>query len=715
MNKLISFFFLRGRRSLKTNERLLQWRSLSQLTHQFPTSESPEVSQTLASVQSVFSNPSFALLGFCRNIDSVKKIHALLVFYGLNDDLLCMYKLVSLYGSFGCVRYARAVFDQMPSPDFSSWKGMLRWYFLNDLYPEVLGFHNRMRMFVSEHDNVVFSIVLKGCTELRDVDEGRKLHCQIEKAGSPDNFVLTGLVDMYAKCGWIDCSRKVFDGILERNVVSWTTMIAGYVQNDCAKEGLVLFNRMREGFVEGNKFTVGSLITACAKLGALHQGKWFHGIVTKSGYQLNSVLGTALLDMYVKCGDIRDARSVFYELPSIDLVSWTAMIVGFCQTGYPDEALKLFTGKKFVGFLPNSFTAASLLSSCAQLGNLNLGRRIHCLGVKLGLEDSTVRNALVDMYAKCGMIGYARYVFETVLEKNVIAWNSIISGYLQNRCAYEALHMFHRMRLESFSPDAFTLVSVLSACAFLGALRVGSSLHACSIKEGLLTNNVFVGTALLSFYAKCGDARCARIVFDGMKEKNGTTWSAMIGGYGMQGDSHESFTLFTEMLKEDVEPSEAIFTAILSACRHTGMVGEGWNYFNSMCLHYKFVPLMQHYACMVDLLARAGRLEEALEFIEKMPVQPDVSLFGAFLHGCELHSRFDLGEVAIKKMLELDIDDACYFVLISNLYASDGRWSQVNQVRELMKQRELIKSPGHSLVEMDIRNDISPLRVSCFG
>ncbi|KAF4347566.1 hypothetical protein G4B88_009922 [Cannabis sativa] len=691
------------------NGGVFQRRTLTNSTY----SELPQFSQTIASVQSIFSNPYFSLLGICRNIDSLKKIHALLILNGLTEDIICNNKLVSLYGSFGYIRYARQLFNQMPNPDFYSWKAMLRWYFLNEFYFEVLRFHNHMRPRVKENDNIVFSIVLKACSELRNVEEGRKVHCLIEKAGNPDSFVLTGLVDMYARCGWIENSRAVFDGILDRNVVSWTTMIVGYVQNDCAKEGLALFNRMREGFVECNEVTLGSLIKACTKIGSLHQGKWFHGYVSKSGFELNYVLGTALLDMYVKCDSIGDARCVFDELSTVDLVSWTAMIVGYCQTGHPDKALNLFTNSKWVGFQPNSITTASLLSSCAQLSNLSLGMAIHGLGVKLGLEDSIVRNALVDMYAKCHMLGDARYVFEMVLDKNVIAWNSIISGYSQNRYAYKALQMFHRMRSESFVPDAITLVSVLSACAFLGYLRVGSSLHAYSIKRGLMTNNVVVGTALLNFYAKSGDTESARIVFDGMEEKNSITWSTMVDGYGIQGDNNECFTLFDEMLKNDIQPDEETFTTILSACSHSGKVQEGWRYFNLMCQHYKFVPSMKHYTCMVDMLARDGKLEEAMEFIKNLPVQPDVSLLGAFLHGCEFYSRLDLGEIVIRKMLELNPQKACYYVLMSNLYASVGRWSEVNQVREMLKERGFSKCPASSMVEMN--NDISVARVACFA
>ncbi|TQD89292.1 hypothetical protein C1H46_025141 [Malus baccata] len=327
---------------------------------------------------------------------------------------------------------------------------MLRWYFMQNLYEEVIGFYNRMRMCAREHDNSVFLIVLKACSELRDLDKGRKVHCRIVKVASRDSFVLTGLVDVYVKCGWIECSWAVFDGIVVVRNVS---------------------------------------------------------------------------------------------------------------------------------------------------GNLNLGRSIHGLGIKLGLEESTVRNALVDMYAKCRMISDSCYIFERISDKNVIAWNFIISGYSQN---------------------------------------------------GSLSSQLAL--PLVSFQLK-----------------NTITWSAMISGYGIQGDSTGSLALFSDMLEKHLEPNEVIFTTLLSACSHTGVIAEGWSYFNSLCKDYNFKPSMKHYACMVDLLARAGKLEEALEFIERMPIQPDVSLFGAFLHGCGLYSRFDLGEVAIRRMLELHPGEACYYVLMRNL------------------------------------------------
>lgn len=669
-----------------------------------------------SSVEPRSSSCLYLLLASCNDIYSLKKVHCLLIVNGLTGNLLLDTKLVSMYGSFGGhVSLARQAFDQMPSSDLYSWKVMLRLYFLEERFSEVIGFYNLMRACGIAHDNVVLSIALKSCSELSDVDEGRKVHCHILKESSPDSFVFSGLVDMYAKCSEIESSRDLFDEVSERNVVLWTSMIAGYVQNNYPEEGLVLFNQMREELVEGNEFTLGSLLTGCTKLGALHQGKWVHGHLIKKGIDLNSFLATALLDLYVKCGKVRDARTVFNELPCIDIVSWTAMIVGYVQNGFPNGALKLFRDKRWTPLLPNSITIASSLSACAQLSDLKMGKSVHGLAIKLGIDGCEVRNALLGMYAKCRIMEDACCIFESLSNKNdIVSWNSMISGPLQNGSPDKALELFHKLRLEEWtSPDSVTVVIVLSASAAIGAFQVGSSLHAYSIKEGLVSDNVYVETALLNFYAKCGDTESARMIFDGINFKNTITWSAMIGGYGLQGNGPESLNLFGDMLKEEVEPSEVIFTTILSACRHTGMVEEGWRYFKRMCEDYKFVPSMKHYASMVDLLSRAGRLEDALEFIEQMPVEPSVGLYGAFLHGCGLYSRFDLGERAIEKMVKSHHpDEACYYVLMSNLYASDGRWGQVNQIRKLMERRGLRKSPGCSTVEMDAGNCFSLQRAA---
>lgn len=666
------------------------------------------------SLLSISANPFYRLLNICRTPSLLQRTHALLIVNGESSDPLLKSKLIGQYGLFGQVTTARLVFDEIPDPDIGSCKVMLRWYFMNDMYEEVIGFSKFMRRRFFVLDNVVFSIVLKACSELRDFGEGRKLHGYIVQTGSSDSFVLTGIVDMYAKCGEIDVARKVFERIWDRNVVCWTSMIVGYVQNNCAREGLLLFNRMRDCLVEGNAYTLGIIVTACAKLGALHQGKWVHGNVIKNGILVTSHLFTSLLDMYVKCGAMQDARLIFDEVHIVDLFSWTTMIMGYAQNGFASEAMLLFTDKKWQDLCPNHVTLASVLPACVQSGNLALGSSVHGLGIKLGQEDVNVMNALVDMYAKCHRIGDAVHLFEFMIDKDVVSWNSIITGYSHNGYSYDALKLFNRMRSNSFRPDPVTMVAVLSASACCGDIRFGSGIHAYSIREGFTAfSSVYVGTALLNLYAKCGDAKSARTVFDEMAEKNTVTWSAMIGGYGKQGDSNECLELFNDMLKENIEPTDIVFTTVLSACSHTGMITDGWRYFDKMCHTYNFIPSMRHYVCMVDLLARSGSLEEAWEFIERMPVQPDCTIFGSFLHGCSMHSRFDLGDMAIRKMLELYPIDAGHYMLMSNLNASRGRWDQASQFRDLMKRRGLRKKVGST--QINSNSNQNNQRVASFG
>ncbi|CAA7393516.1 unnamed protein product [Spirodela intermedia] len=638
-----------------------------------------------------------ALLGSCPTARSLARIHGWLVAGGLGDDLSCQTKLASTYASLGDMDRATAVFERIQNPDLYSWKVMLRWYLGRESYAQAIGVYARMRLSTKTADNIVFSGVLKAAAELRNLREGRRLHCDIVKVGNPDDFVLNSLLDMYAKCGAPGSSRRVFDKIPNRDVVSWTSMISGYVQNGHAEEGLILFNQMRKTETDPNGFTVGTLLAACSKLEALQEGRWIHGYVIKRSMNENPFLVTGLLDMYAKCGMVADARRVFDELPAVDLISCTAMIAGYTQGGHPLHAVKLFSDVRSADMVPNSFTVASIVSAAAQLEDRSLGKTAHGLAIKFGLEEEVeVRNALLTMYAKCGLIPDADHLFDRSPHRDVIAWNAMMAGYSQNGLCHEALLLFARMRSTSAAPDAVTFVNALSACAGLGDLSTGSQCHSNAAKCGVLAN-VFVGTALLDLYAKCGDAESARVVFDGMTHRSQVTWCAMIGGYGVHGDSGNSLSLFREMLGENLPPNDATFTAILSACGHAGMVGEGQEVFYRMCRDHKIFPSMKHYSCIVDLLARAGRLDDAMEFIGNMPAEADAAVWGAFLHGCRVHSRMELGESAVHRMLDLHPQNASYYLLMSNLYASEGRWREAAKIRELMKSRGLSKSPGCSL------------------
>ncbi|XP_051146165.1 pentatricopeptide repeat-containing protein At2g03380, mitochondrial [Andrographis paniculata] len=666
----------------------------------------PSHNLELESIKTISENPFFRLLNICRTLSSLRNIHALLIVTGEANDPLLKNKLVGLYGQFGQSRNARNVFDEMPDPDFEAFKVMIRWYFLNDLYSEVIEFHRLMRRRFLISDNVVFSIVLKACAESTNFSEGRMVHCNVVHVGSFDSFVLSGLVDMYAKCGEIDAARKVFEMIGERNVVCWTSMIVGYVENGCAEEGLLLFNRMRDCMVDGNSRTLASLATACAKLRALHQGKWVHGNVIKNGIKVVPFLSNSLVNMYIKCGSIRDARLAFDEFGAVDLVSWTAMIKGYAENGFAEDALELFLDEKWVDVYPNEVTLASVVSSCAQLRKPIVGSSGFSLAIKLGQDGAIVKNALVKMYGKCGRIDDAESLFESIFDKDVVSWNLMIGCYSENGYGYKALKLSKTMRSSFVKPNAATVVALLLACGSTRNIGFGAALHAYSIREGFLAfDSDFVGTALLSFYAEFQDAKSARDVFVDMMR------SAMIGGYedGERGVSTECVALFDDLGKENVEPADIVFVAILSTCSDTGMIREGWRFFKSVCRGYKFVPSMRHYGCVVDLLARSGCLEEALEFFETMPVKPDSAVLRAFIHQCSVRSRMDLRDLAVRKMKELHPDDARQYESTLNFDSSRGRRSRASDLVEkndLKEQTRTSWSINHSMTTREGRRDL---------
>uniref|UniRef100_A0ACD5ZTZ4 Uncharacterized protein n=1 Tax=Avena sativa TaxID=4498 RepID=A0ACD5ZTZ4_AVESA len=643
------------------------------------------------------------LLPACATLPSLRTLHARLLTHGLLRGLRAHTKLLSCYAALGDLASARRVLDGTPHPDSYTYRVALGWYAAAERHTETVALHRNMRRRCPAglDDVVLLALALKASVRSADFRYGRRLHCDVVKAGGGDGFVVNCLVDMYAKGGDLENARKVFERVLDRNVVSWTSMLSGYLQNGLAVEGLVLFNEMRREHVLPTEHTMASVLTACTMLGSLHQGRWIHGLVIKHGVVFNPFITGAMLDMYVKCGELEDARRLFDELKFVDIVLWTTMIVGYTQNGSPLDALLLFLNKKFARIVPNSVTIATVLSASAQLRELSLGRSIHGTSVKLGVvENYVVMNALIDMYAKCKAVSEANTLFGMMSNKDVVAWNSLIVGYVENDMWNEALMLFSQMRMQGSKPDAISVVNALSACVCLSDILIGKCFHTYAVKCAFMSN-IYVNTALLNLYSKCADLPSAQGVFSEMSDRNSVTWGAMIGGYGMQGDSAGSIDLFNEMLKDNIQPNEAVFTSILSACSHTGMVTVGKKCFDSMAQYFNITPSMKHYACMVDVLARAGNLEEALEFIQKMPMQADSSVWGAFLHGCKLHSRLEFGEEAINRVAVLHPDTPGFYVLMSNLYTSYGRWDKSLAIRRSMKKRGLVKLPGCSSVGLE--------------
>ncbi|KAH9287809.1 hypothetical protein KI387_031926, partial [Taxus chinensis] len=581
------------------------------------------------------------------------------------------------------------------------WNEMMRGYAWNGLEEESLLLYYKMQELGINPNNYTYPILLKACSSLLALQEGRHIHYDIIRNGlESDVYVGAALVDMYSKCGSIEDARELFDKMSERDVVSWNSLIAGYAQNGCANEALRIFRQMQETYVKPSSVTMAIVLPACAQLADLEQGKVIHNMILRCGFESHVAVVTALIDMYAKCGCVQIARQVFDRMPARNAISWTAMIAGYAQNGYGNDSLLLFHQMQLGNITPDFPSIVSVLRGCAHSASLQQGKSIHAYIVQSGFGmDIHVGNSLVAMYAKCGTIEDALRFFDCMPERDVVSWNAMIAGYAQNGHACEALTLYQQMQNQYVKSDVTTMVSVLPSCAHLAALQQGKYIHGYILRNGLELG-VSMGNALIDMYAKCGRVEIAHRLFDDMPVRDVVSWNVMIAGYGLHGKSNDALTLFSQLQQEGIKPDHVTFICVLSSCAHAGLVDEGRQYFNSMNRNYCIAPRMEHYICMVDLLGRAGHLDEAQHFIKRMPFKPAAGIWGALLGACRIHCNVDLAERIAAHYLELEPYNMGCYVLLSNIYASAGRWHDAEKVRAVLKDKGLKKNPGLSWIEI---------------
>ncbi|XWS73287.1 hypothetical protein CRYUN_Cryun02cG0115100 [Craigia yunnanensis] len=452
-----------------------------------------------------------------------------------------------------------------------------------------------------------------------------------------------------------------------------------------------------------NKFTYPFLFIACANLLELCHGQSAHSSVIKLGLNVDSHTTHSLITVYARCGELGSARKVFDSIDERDLVSWNSMISGYSKMGYANEAVGLFEKMREEGFAPDEMTLVSVLGACGDLGDLNLGMWVEGFVMKHKMElNSFIGSALIDMYGKCGDLVSARRVFDGMQGKDVVTWNAMITGYAQNGMLDEAIKLFHGMKDTGVNPDKITLVGVLSACASIGALDLGKWIGTYAAQRGL-QHNIFVSTALVDMYAKCGSLDDAQRVFENMPVKNEVSWNAMISALAFHGLCQEALSLFERMSTEgrDACPNDLTFVGVLSACVHAGLVDEGWRYFDLMNSSYGLTPKIEHYSCMVDLLACAGQLYEALNFIEKMPEKPDEIVLEALLGACQKCKNLDVSERVMQLLLQMEPSNSGNYVISSKIYANSRRWDESAKMMVFMRQRGVNKTPGCSWIEIE--------------
>ncbi|MQL87602.1 hypothetical protein Taro_020152 [Colocasia esculenta] len=443
-----------------------------------------------------------------------------------------------------------------------------------------------------------------------------------------------------------------------------------------------------------------SLLSSCASPSPLKQ---VHAQLLTHGLHHNPRLLSLAALAYLSFGRLRPARLIFGAIPAPSAYLWNLVIRAHSTRGQFHHALRLYSSMLGSGVLPDKFAFPFALKACAGLSDLRWGRLVHQHSICVGCgRDLFIDSALVDMYAKCGHVADARVVFDNMWQRDLVSWTAMIAGYAHNGYCAEALDFFWLMRQSGVQANRVGLLSVLLACSRLGAVKRGEWFHNFAIQTGY-ESDLQVSTAVIDMYAKCGSLDLARKVFDLTEGKDVICWSAMIASYGVHGFGRDAIYIFKKMVEEGVEPNEVTFTSIISACSHAGLLEEGQGYFNLMKIVYGIEPGLNHYACMVDLLGRAGKLTEAEALIQTMPVKPDVSLWGSLLGACRIYGNIDVGERIADLIFELSPSHSGYYVLLSNIYAAKSRWNDVERVRELMSKKKVNKVQGISLIEFDNR------------
>ncbi|KAF5739946.1 putative pentatricopeptide repeat-containing protein [Tripterygium wilfordii] len=537
-----------------------------------------------------------------------------------------------------------------------------------------------------------------------------QIHTQIIISDFTSNLLLfNNLINFYAKCGCITHSLRLFSTtqshkLMHTNIVTWTSLITQLSHFNKPFQALTLFNQMRTAGVYPNQVTFSAVLPACAKTKLLAHGQLMHCLIIKDGFQTDVFVASALLHMYAKCGNMGLATKLFDRMPHRNLVSWNSMIVGFLQNNLYDMAIKFFTEILRVDLIsPDQVSFSSVLSACANAGQSVFGRQVHGVIVKRGLVIfAYVRNSLMDMYGKCGSFDDAASLFYTPGDADVVAWNVMIMGCIQNDNFEKACTYFWSMRREGVSPDETSYSSALHASASLAALYQGTLIHDQIIKTGL-TRNQCVASSLITMYAKCGSLGDACRIFEETENCNVVCWTAIIAACQLHGCANKVIDLFEEMVGEGIKPDYITFVCVISACSHSGRVKEGYNYFSSMTKVHGMNPAHEHYACMVDLLGRAGRLEEAKKFIEAMPIKPDASVLGALLGACTSHGNLELGIEVAEMLFELEPDNSGNYVLLCNMYSRHGKLREADEIRRLMGIKGVRKDPGCSWI--DVKNE----------
>lgn len=559
------------------------------------------------------------------------------------------------------------------------------------------GFH---RPAAAEEEEQLLSCELRKCARASDLRNGSAIHARLLKGSAPFSlFLRNHVLNAYLKCGSLESGLQLFDEMPERNVVSWSALIAGFVQRGRPEGAVALFRGMnREGTARPNEFTLVSALHACSLLGESGLARQVYAHVVKLGFEGNVYLINAFSTALIRNGRLSEAMEVFEKCPIRDIVSWNAIMAGYLELSYAE--VPWFWGRMIREgeVKPDHYTFSSVLTALAALSDIDMGLQVHAQLVKCGHgSEICVGNSLVGMYLKNLRLDEGFRAFEEMCSKDVLSWTQMAAGCLLCGEPGRALEVFAEMRKAGVMANEFTLSTALNACANIASLEEGVKIHGLRIKLGS-NDDICALNALIDMYMKCGCVDAARGVFQSMKEHSVVSWTTMIIGCAQNGQAREALKFFDEMIEEGAQPNQITFVCVLYACSQGGFVDEGWKYFSSMSQRHGISRGEDHYACMVNLLGRNGQIKQAEGLILSMPFQPGVLIWQTLLGAALIHGDMETAKHASDQALKLDRKDPSTYVLLSNMFAGLRNWDGVGMMRELMGTSDVRKLPGSSWI-----------------
>nr|XP_043622777.1 pentatricopeptide repeat-containing protein At4g21300-like [Erigeron canadensis] len=650
----------------------------------------------------------------CSEVNSIEKglfVYDYVKEHRFGVHFVVMNSLITMFVKLDRLDFARKVFDNVVHKDIVSWNSIITGYAQNKNWEKVFDLFICLRRDENLVPNVVtFLGLLASVGHAKEAGIGMSIHGHLICTGLYFDVQLgTAVFDMYAKCERLDYAEVVFEeDLIRKTLVSWNALISSYKRNGYDREAVEFFERMVvEPDIQPDSFSFANVLPAYKSLGNIQRIKLTHSVIIKMGLDIEKdiVLSTALLDAYGTCSDVITAEYLFACIHHPNTATWNALISVYNMNNLIEKGMLTFREIVRLKVSFDSLTIVAIFQSCGLSGSLKQGNMIHgfCL-LKGFLSHLIIGNALIDMYMRCGCTKSAEAFFRSMYIENIVTWNTMIYGYMKNRCFFDGLKIFHEMQSESeHKPDSASIISLLHGSYGVSACNL-DLYHAYILKQGLASETQVVNS-LIDAYAKTGIIKKARELFmqyDFVKDQS--SWNIMIAGYGMNGQGGESNQLFYQMVNNGYAPDAITFTSLLSSCSHCGLVKDGCKFFDLMITKYKIQPSLEHWTCIIDMLGRANGLEEAYDVIKAWIYQKScecvplnsVAVWGALLSACRNYMNMEVGEIVGQKLSKMEPGNSEYYSLISNMYSSNEKWEEAVEIRKVFGDGKVIKKRGFS-------------------